>query len=304
MPSLTSWGGVVGLYLLEIERVFSSPLPLGTGWVRAAHGWLPVPAPAVLYLLAQVEAPTLADETPTELVTPTGAAFLAELATFQRPALQLRRVGYGLGTRHLARPNALRAWIGDLREPSLSSTALDSSQRGPESALRLSSPTWLPPRYRSGREVSATPMGSAPLRMTEDGQVAWDQMWIDFCDLALAGGPPHRGTLLEPVSTAEVIAHEDAYERVVAEIERGLHLVTGLLTVRSEAPGWVGLVCADEEMAIWLLRAISAENVSVRREGAILFLPAGPAFRLEEEIKNVVTVVAKTHHYWSEHRFS
>ena len=55
-------------------------------------------------------------------------------------------------------------------------------------------------------------------------------------------------------------------------------------------------------MAIWMLRAIIVENVSVRREGHTLFFPAGPDFRLEGEIKNVVTVVAKTNHYWIEHQ--
>ena len=159
----------------------------------------------------------------------------------------------------------------------------------------------LPPRYRDGRAVSAAPMRAAPLRYAGDGQVAWDEMWTNFCDLALAGGPSHRGTLLEPVASEEVKANQDAYERVVAEIERGLRLVTGLPTVRSENLGWVGLQCTDEEMVLWLLRAIVVENVCVRREGTVLLLPAGPAFRLEQEIKNVITVVAKTHHYWTEH---
>jgi hypothetical protein len=159
----------------------------------------------------------------------------------------------------------------------------------------------LPPRYQNGKAVSPAPMGAAPLRYTEDGQVAWNEIWTGFCDLALAGGPPHRGNLLEPVPPDEVKEDLDAYERVVAEIERGLLLVTGRPTVRSEKLGWVGLKCEDEEMALWLLRAIVVENVCVRREGTVLFLPAGPAFRLDKEIKNVVTVVAKTHHYWREH---
>jgi hypothetical protein len=160
----------------------------------------------------------------------------------------------------------------------------------------------LPPRYQQGTTVSAAPMGSAPLRYTDDGQVAWDQMWTAFCDLALAGGPRHRATLLEPATPEEVRAAHDAYERVVAEIERGLQLVTGLPTARSAGPGWVGLRCDDEAMARWLLRAIAEENVSIRREGTVLFVPAGPTFRLDKEIKNVVTVIAKTHHYWKEHR--
>lgn len=91
------------------------------------------------------------------------------------------------------------------------------------------------------------------------------------------------------------------YECVVAEIEHGLSLVTGLPIVRSESPGWIGVHCHDEQMALWLLRAIIVENVCVRREDNVLFLPAGPDFQLEKEIKNVITVLAKTHHYWIEH---
>jgi hypothetical protein len=162
----------------------------------------------------------------------------------------------------------------------------------------------LPPRYRNGKGVSAAPMGSAPMRYTEDGDVAWDEMWTGFCDLALAGGPSHRSTLLEPVTPMEAQADAAGYERVVAEIERGLRLVTGLPTRRSQTPGWVGLQCEDEEMALWLLRAIVVENVCVRREGATLFFPAGPDFRLDAEIKNVITAVAKTNHYWKEHCFT
>jgi uncharacterized protein (TIGR00299 family) protein len=106
-------GVVAGLALLQVDEVFASALPLGSGWVRAAHGRLPVPAPATLALLAQAGAPLLADETAGELVTPTGAALLAALATFGRPALRIERVGYGLGSRNPPeRPNALRVWIG------------------------------------------------------------------------------------------------------------------------------------------------------------------------------------------------
>ncbi len=159
----------------------------------------------------------------------------------------------------------------------------------------------LPPRYQGDRKVSSAPMASGPMQYTEDGQVAWDEMWTSFCDLALAGGPPHRDTLLEPVPPDEVRSDIEGYERVLAEIERGLRLVTGLEVVRSERLGWIGLLCANEEMALWLLRAIIVENVCVRREGMTLFLPVGPNFTIEKEIKNVITVVAKTHHYWMEH---
>jgi sirohydrochlorin cobaltochelatase len=160
----------------------------------------------------------------------------------------------------------------------------------------------LPPEYQ-GRyeEVRPESMGTAPLLFGPDGQVAWDQMWSTFCDLALAGGPPHRGTLLEAVPAADALAEPARYQAVVAEMERGIRLVTGLPVVPSPAPGWVGVRCDGEEMAVWLMRAIIVENVMVRREGEVIYLPAGPRFTLKREIKNVVTVVAKTCHYWSAH---
>jgi uncharacterized protein (TIGR00299 family) protein len=105
-------GVVAGLELLGIHEVYASALPLGTGWTRAAHGALPLPAPAVLALLAGAHAPTIPDETPFELVTPTGAALLAGLAEFRRPTLRIERIGYGLGARDLERPNVLRVWLG------------------------------------------------------------------------------------------------------------------------------------------------------------------------------------------------
>ena len=145
-------------------------------------------------------------------------------------------------------------------------------------------------------------MGAAPLKFDDTGAVAWDTIWTDFCDLALAGGPPHRATLLEAPTPEQVRTDPAGYQRVQDELARGLRMVTGLPIVLDGAPGWIGLRCTDEAMALWMLRAIMVENVAVRREGQVLFVPAGPDFRLEHEIKNVVTVVAKTFHYWTEHR--
>jgi sirohydrochlorin cobaltochelatase len=144
-------------------------------------------------------------------------------------------------------------------------------------------------------------MGAAALKYDAEGNAAWDEIWTDFCDLALAGGPPHRGTLLEPGDPELIKTDPEGYERVLKELERGIRMVTGLETVRSNAPGWIGLVCESEDMALWLLRAILVENVSVRREGKTLFFPAGADFRLEKETKNVITVIAKTNHYYQEH---
>ena len=160
----------------------------------------------------------------------------------------------------------------------------------------------LPSEYQ-GRTDEVTPqsMGSAQINSDDFGTVAWDAIWTSFCDLAMAGGPPHRGRLLEAITAEQVNENLAVYDSVVREIRRGIEMVTGLQTVESEASGWVGVVCNDEKMAVWLMRAIIVENVMVRREGAVLFLPAGPNFRVKKEIKNVITSVAKTVHYWRAH---
>lgn len=160
----------------------------------------------------------------------------------------------------------------------------------------------LPPEYKGRYEdVRPRSMGTAELKTNSEGKIAWGEIWTSFCDLALAGGPPHRGKLLEAVTTEEALADPEAYQKVVDEIERGIRLVTNLPVVASRSPGWVGVRCESEEMAVWLMRAIIVENVMVRREGDTLYLPAGPRFTVEREIKNVITTIAKTVHYWTAH---
>lgn len=160
----------------------------------------------------------------------------------------------------------------------------------------------LPEEYQdSYDDVQPVAMRSAGLKYGIDGRVAWDAIWGSFCDLAMAGGPPHKGALLEPASPAEISAEPHRYSEVVDEICRGVTLVTGLGAERSPGPGWVRVSCTSEEMAAWLLRAIVMENVAARVSGAVLDLPAGPAYRLDKEIKNVITVIAKTCHYWTGH---
>jgi uncharacterized protein (TIGR00299 family) protein len=106
-----------GLRRLGVERCYASALPSGGGRVETRHGKLPLPAPATLALLAEVGAPLRPLAVEAELVTPTGAALLAELATFSQPPLRLRRVGTGYGTRRLPWPNLLRVWLGEALAP-------------------------------------------------------------------------------------------------------------------------------------------------------------------------------------------
>jgi uncharacterized protein (TIGR00299 family) protein len=106
-------GASLGFVHLGIEAVHVGPLPVGQGRVRAAHGSLPVPAPAVVELL-RGRAVRL-EEGSAEMVTPTGAAIVAALARPDAvPPLRIDAVGYGAGDRTLAdRPNLLRILVGE-----------------------------------------------------------------------------------------------------------------------------------------------------------------------------------------------
>jgi sirohydrochlorin cobaltochelatase len=177
---------------------------------------------------------------------------------------------------------------------------VDDRRELEELDLRLR--TLLPETYQDSYEaLEPKPMGSAGLKFDADGKVAWDQIWGSFCDLAMAGGPPHKGKLLEPGTDEAISAAPDRYEDVVDEICRGITLASELPAQPSTIPGWVSVDCYSETMASWLLRAIVMENVMARSHGRELRLPASPDFRLEKEIKNVVTVIAKTTHYWMAH---
>ena len=108
-------GAAIALELLGKPRVLAAPVTEGTGWVDCAHGRFPVPAPATLAILgARGIGVTQCDE-PHELVTPTGAALLAEFVESfgVMENLVAEKIGFGLGTRdNKTRPNVLRAVLG------------------------------------------------------------------------------------------------------------------------------------------------------------------------------------------------
>jgi uncharacterized protein (TIGR00299 family) protein len=110
-------GAAIGIASFGIERVYASTLPLGTGIVQSQHGLLPVPGPATLELLRGF--PTRPGDGAGELVTPTGAAIVASLATpGPPPELRVQAIGYGAGQRTLAdRPNLLRLVLGESAAP-------------------------------------------------------------------------------------------------------------------------------------------------------------------------------------------
>jgi uncharacterized protein (DUF111 family) len=107
----------VGIEALGAEKVFISSLHDGHGTIECAHGTFPVPAPATLEILKGI--PLGQIDEPHEMITPTGAAIVAEFgAGFgPMPRLKTEKIGYGVGTRDLvSRPNVLRAVLGQLAE--------------------------------------------------------------------------------------------------------------------------------------------------------------------------------------------
>jgi hypothetical protein len=107
-------GVCTALETLGAAEVTCSPLPAGSGSVATAHGVLPLPAPATLALLAEAGAPLRPGVAGIEQVTPTAAALLTTVARFAGPAMRLRAVGHGAGSRDdPRRPNLVRCWLGE-----------------------------------------------------------------------------------------------------------------------------------------------------------------------------------------------
>ncbi len=108
-------GGCIAMEMLGKPRVIASPVVEGTGWIRCAHGRFPIPAPATLAILGARKIPITQCDEPNELITPTGAALLAEFAESFEPmtGIVAEKIGFGLGTReNKTRPNVLRAALG------------------------------------------------------------------------------------------------------------------------------------------------------------------------------------------------
>lgn len=107
-------GAAIAVDLMQLDTVYCSPLPVGSGFVETRHGLYPVPAPATLEILASAGVPTRPSRVEAEQVTPTGAAILTALARFEQPAMRPLRIGYGAGHADLTIPNVLRVWIGEM----------------------------------------------------------------------------------------------------------------------------------------------------------------------------------------------
>ena len=105
-------GAVAGLSLLKVEKVFASPVHVGTGQVETAAGTFPIPAPATAVLLKG--SPVYSTGAPGELTTPTGAAIITTLASafIPLPAMTIEKIGAGAGKAERTIPNLLRLFLG------------------------------------------------------------------------------------------------------------------------------------------------------------------------------------------------
>jgi len=107
-------GTVIGMELLSISQIMSSPVNVGSGSVKTSHGLLPVPAPATAELLKGI--PFYESSTKFELTTPTGAAIISTLCVFvgRMPTMKMERIAYGAGDMDFpGSPNVLRLMIGE-----------------------------------------------------------------------------------------------------------------------------------------------------------------------------------------------
>ena len=100
------------MHELKPEKVYASPINVGSGTVKCAHGILPVPAPATAELLKGI--PFYSGEIKSELCTPTGAALLKYFTDefCSMPAMKVEKIGYGMGTKDFESPNCIRAYCG------------------------------------------------------------------------------------------------------------------------------------------------------------------------------------------------
>lgn len=111
-------GACICIDMLGIERIYASELHDGKGFVKCAHGIIPVPVPAVMEMLCESKIPLISEDIPFELVTPTGMAIIKMTCSCfgKMPPMSIERTGYGMGKRETGRFNALRAVVGTLYE--------------------------------------------------------------------------------------------------------------------------------------------------------------------------------------------
>lgn len=158
-------GSAIGLHLLGVREIICTPLPLSSGMIRSAHGAIPLPAPATLQILQGQ--PVRDAGSDRELVTPTGAAIVTEIAQFgAMPEMTIERIGYGVGGWDLDdRPNLLR---GIISKKATATNFEHDSVTVIETHLDDSSPEWLGSLIDRLMTDGALDAAFAPLQMKKN----------------------------------------------------------------------------------------------------------------------------------------
>ena len=222
-------GVSAALHALGVTAATATPVAVGYGMVRTAHGVLPVPVPAVVALLAEVGAPVHSGDEPYELCTPTGAALLASTVTVWGglPAGRIVGAGTGAGSRELhSRPNVLRVL---LLEPS------DAAAR----------PAGTPAEAELVLETNVDDLDPRlwPAVLSRLLAAGADDAWLTPV-LMKKGRPAHTLSALVPPHAA------DAVRRAVFEETSAIGLREHLVGKRALERGWVSVRVGDDEVRI------------------------------------------------------
>jgi hypothetical protein len=134
-----------------------------------------------------------------------------------------------------------------------------------------------------GESVAATGLALGPVMVDVRSSPGSE------ADLASSPISPQAALLVEPVAAAEALLHPARQSEVLATLDRGLRLLTGLPVQVSDTPGWIGIRVPDPA---FMLRAVVVQGVLARRHGDVLWLPAGPDFGLRREVRSILTAVA------------
>lgn len=158
-------GVVAGFAELDVDRVTCRAVPLSHGVVRCEHGLLPVPAPAVVRMIAGL--PTEPLDVMGETVTPTAAALLRVLVTDwgAPPAMTLTAQGYGAGTKDFPRPNVVRLLLGELTDRKAPSSEIHQALTILAANIDDMNPEWLPPVIEQLLDAGALDAWLTPILM-------------------------------------------------------------------------------------------------------------------------------------------
>lgn len=121
-------GAAICFHKLAPEKVLVSGINTGSGWVKCAHGRIPVPAPATVEIMSKSHIPMYSKYIGEEAATPTGVAIAAELAEYEpeMPQMKVEKVAYGFGTKEFPVLNGLRLVYGETEDKKTDAVALQS----------------------------------------------------------------------------------------------------------------------------------------------------------------------------------